>query len=321
LRGLGELPDEREILQLGLDLIKALPHSPSPPLSEVIAALLRHTERLAQHMTAAAEEAGHVDVRLTGAEELVVASDVRDRMDAFLARGLSAELLPLADWRACAVPGVPDETFMLIQADAVDPAFLAATANADGGDAIPAFRYHSMMILPTTSPERGMLRAVQCQPTDPVSAALADGHAVARFPELAGWSALDSAMRAVAEHRGWLEADGVVYPPHGWVGVQSGCGEPTVRTLGLLFTAARAALFLESIVEGDPELAVTVAGVAERLVARDSSCRDAVETALHDFRASRADECEDIRPVAPLLEVVRSLPAYAGSPAFSMATR
>jgi hypothetical protein len=166
-----------------------------------------------------------------------------------------------------------------------------------------------------------MLRAVQCQPTDPVSTALADRRTVARFPELAGWSAIDCARRAAAEHRGWLAAHGGVYPPHGWVGVQSGCDEPTARSVGLLFTAARAALFLESIVEGDPELAVTVAGVAERLVARDASCRDAVESALHAFRASRAGESEHLPSVTPLLDVVRSLPAYAGSPAFSRAAR
>jgi hypothetical protein len=320
-RGLSELPEEREVLQLGLDLLKALPRSPHPPLPEVIAALLRHTERLALQMGAAAEAAGSVEVRLAGSAQLAVTSDMVDRIHALNALGESGELLPLADWRARAVPNVPDEAIMLIQANAVDPAFLALMAHADGGDAIPAFRYNSMLIMPTTNPERGVLRAVQCQPTDPVSMALADGRTIARFPELSGWSALHSARRAVAEHRAWLGANGSVYPPHGWVGMQSGCSEPTMRTVGLLFTAARAALFLESIVEGDPELAVTVAAVAERLVERDSSCRDAVGTALHAFRASRAAECKDPRPVAPLLEVVRNLSAYAGSPAFSRAQR
>ena len=320
-RGLSELPEEREVLQLGLDLMKALPSFPSPPLPAVIAALLRQTERLAQHMRAAADEAGYVDVGLTGTEEMVVIPAVRHQVDALLARGLSTELMPLADWRARAVPSVPDEAMMLIEANAVDPAFLAATAHAEGGDAIPALHYNSMLLMPTTNPERGMLRAVQCEPTDPVSTALAERRTVARFPELAGWSAWHAARRAVAEHREWLEADRVVYPPHGWVGVQSACDSPTARTLGLLFTAARAALFLESIIEGDPELAVTVAGVAERLVARDSSCRDAVETALRDFRVSRTVEGRDPVTVAPLLEVVRNLPAYAGSTAFASAVR
>ena len=320
-RGLSELPGEEEVLQLGLDLLKALPHSPRPPLRDVIAGLLRHTERLAAHMSTAADAAGSVDVKLTGCEELAVTPDVVDRMHALHARGEYGELLPLADWRARAVPSMPDEAMMLIQANAVHPAFLAATAHADSGDAIPAFRYNSMLVMPTTNRERGMLRAVQCQPTDPVSMALADGRTIARFPELAGWSALHCARRAVAEHRGWFAASGVVYPPHGWVGIQSGCSEPTMRTMGLLFTAARAALFLESIEEGHPELAVTVAGVADCLVARDSSCSDVVHSALHDFRASRAGECKDPRPVAALLDIVRNLSAYAGSSALSPAAR
>ena len=316
-RGLSELPEEREVLQLGLDLLKALPRSPHPPLPEVIAGLLRQTERLALHMSAAADAAGSVDVKLTGGEELAVTPDVLNRMHALAARGESAELLPLADWRARAVPGMPDEAFLLLKPNAPDPPFSRAADAADGGDAIPAFRYNSILLMPTTNPERGMLRAVQCQPTDPVSTALADGGTVARFPELAGWSALHCARRAVAEHRGWLASTGGVYPPHGWIGMQSGCSEPTMRTMGLLFTAARAALFLESVADGDPELALTVAGVAERLIARDSSCRDVVETALHDFRTSRAAQRNDVDAVAGLLDVVRNLSAYAGSPAFS----
>jgi hypothetical protein len=320
-RGLSELPEEREVLQLGLDLLKALPSSPTPPLPEVIAGLLRHTERLAAQMSAAAEAAGSVDVRLTGCEELAVAPDTVSRMHALHAHAEYGQLLPLADWRARAVPSVPDEAIMLIHANAVDPAFLAATANAYDGNAIPAFRYTRMLVMPTTDPERGMLRAVQCQPTDPVSMALADGRTVARFPELAGWSAVHCARRAVAEHRGWLAANAGVTPPHGWVGMQSWSSEPTMRTMGLLFTAARAALFLESIDEGHPELAVTVAGVADCLVARDSSCSDVVHSALHDFRASRAGDSNTPIHVAALLDVVRNLSAYSGASALSMTAR
>jgi hypothetical protein len=91
--------------------------------------------------------------------------------------------------------------------------------------------------------------------------------------------------------------------------------------MGLLFTAARAALFLESIMEGDSELAVSVAGVADCLVARDSSCSDVVHSALHDFRAARAAGSMDPIPVAGMLDVVRNLPAYAGSSALSTAAR
>jgi len=309
-RGLTEMPAERDALQLGLNLLKALPNSPRPPLSEVIAALLRQTERLALLMNAAADAAGCVDVKLIGREEVARSTGA-----------VSGELLPLADWRARAVPSMPDEAMVLKEASAVNPAFLAATANADNGDTAPAFRYNSILFMPTTNPERGILRAVQCEPTDPVSMALADGRAVARFPELAGWSAVHCARRAVAEHRAWLSANGGAYPPHGWVGMQSAYSEPSMRTMGLLFTAARAALFLESIDEGRPELAVTVAGVADCLVARDSSCSDVVHSALHHFRASRAIESADPNHVAAMLDVVRNLSAYAGSSVVSMTAR
>jgi hypothetical protein len=302
-------------------LLKALPRSSRAPVPETIAALLRHTERLIRCMTASADAAGYADVRLTGVEEPIVTTDTRKRIEGFHGGGRSPRLLPLADWRARAVPALPDESLLLIDADAIDPATLAATSRADFGGAVPAIRYHSMMLLPTMSPERGTLRALQCEPSDPVSAALADGCSVARFPELDGWSAVHSARRAVSEHRAWLESGEWEYPPHGWVGVQSGPGKHTLRTLGLLFTAARAALFLESIMDGDPELAVTVAGVADRLAARDSSCRDAVEAALREFRAARAGEATDLSSVAPMLEIVRNLQSYSGSPALVMDAR
>jgi hypothetical protein len=320
-RGLSELPDERESLELGLNLLNALHRSPDAPLPEVIAALLRQTERLAQSITAAADAAGYVEVKLSGGGELVVTPDVLNQMSELAARGESGELLALADWRARAVPGVPDEVFRLIHATAVDAAFLAAMAEAGDRNVIPACRCNSMFLLPTTDFERGVLRAVQCQPTDPVSLALADGHTVARFPEIAGWSALHCARRAVAEHSAWLASDGWVYPSHGWVGVQSAPNDPKLRTLGLLFTAARAALFLESILDGDPELAVTVAGVADCLVARDSTCSDVVYSALHGFRASRAGDSTDPNHVAAMLDVVRNLSAYAGSSTLSMTAR
>ena len=321
-RGLTELPEEREIFELGLSLLKALPNSPRPPLPEVIAALLRQTERLAAHMSTEADEAGWVDVKLTGCEQLHVTREVGERMHALQARGESVDLLPLADWRARAVPALPDESMILAQATEVSPALLAAMANADHGDAISALRYNSMLVMPTLNSERGTLRAVQCQASDPVSIALADGQQIARFPELAGWSALHCARRAIAEHRGWLTAAGWSYPPHGWVGVQSAKSSPHTRTMGLLFSAARAALFIESIDEGRPELAVTIAGVAERLISRDSSCSNVVSSALEEYRASRSgklDKCNDPRSVAAMLEVVCNLPSYAGSSELSPA--
>jgi hypothetical protein len=177
-----------------------------------------------------------------------------------------------------------------------------------------------MILLPTMNPERGMLRAVQCQATDPVSWAMSDGQTVADFPEQPGWSALDSARRAVAEHRQWLFSDGWVYPPHGWVGTQSEPSDPTVRTLGLLFTAARAGLFFQSITEGEAELSVTAAGVADSLAERDPGCCGTVEGALECLETAGGAQTRISHSVAPLLDVVRNLPAYTASPRLAMAT-
>ena len=112
------------------------------------------------------------------------------------------------------------------------------------------------------------MRAVQCELTDPVSFALLAGGDVARFPNVGGWSAQDAARRAVAEQRAAVAA----------------ATEPA-RELAALLTLARAALFLESLRDGEPELAVTVAAAAERLAPRVPVADEALahyrEFALH----------------------------------------
>jgi nucleotidyltransferase-like protein len=320
-RGLAELPEERELIQSALDLQKALPRSPRPPMLEVIAGLVRLSERLAAHMQLAAATAGSVDVRLTGGKDLVSTSIPEAVSRHSGARGAVGHALPLADWRACAVPGIPDETFALIAPGEITPDILRATALAGDKEINPAIRYNSIMLFPTTDPERAILRSIQCEPTDPVSLALSNGQAVARFPRLDGWSALHCARRAVAEHRGWLASAGVISPPHGWIGTQIGCRVATTRSMGLLFTAARAALFLESISDGDPALALTTEAVADRLIARDSSCREIVETSLQDFRDSREARRHEVRSITALCDVVSNLSAYSEPPALSTIPR
>jgi hypothetical protein len=264
-------------------------------------------------MAEAADEAGYVEVRLTGADEIIATPATREQMNSLNSASANYELLPLADWRARSVPAMPDELLMLAHVGKVDSVLLNSLSRAGTGNAVPALRYGDVLLLPTTDSERGILRAVQCGATDPVSMALSDGRTIARFPELGGWSALASARRAVAEHRSWLSTDGWTIPPHGWIGVQSAPRDATARTLGLLFTAARAALFLESILEGAAELAVTAAGVADALTARDSRCRGLAEDALQSLRASRAGEVTDPTPFGELLDVVRKLPAYSSA--------
>jgi hypothetical protein len=166
----------------------------------------------------------------------------------------------------------------------------------------PALRAGELLVMPTT--RGGHLRSVQCPVTDPVSFALADGKATAAFPNVSGWSAKHIAQRAVAEHRAWL-------------GLGDGAGKPDLRELMLgqarsiaarrfslarLLTAARAALFAESLQKGEPELPVTAAAVAERLGAR---------AALDCYRACLLDDRDPpAQQVAALRELVLDLPAF-----------
>ena len=126
----------------------------------------------------------------------------------------------------------------------------AARAARDGSQ--PAIRSDELLVLPTDDEIATLLRAVQCPQTDPVSFALSDGRASASFSNVAGWSAEDCARRAVAEHAAWLGAKGWDAPP-------------TECSRTILLSAARAALFLQSLLAGGPELIVTAAAVAEAL--------------------------------------------------------
>jgi hypothetical protein len=316
-RGLSETSEENNAIRLALHLMKELPRSPRPPVGDAIDALLRQTQRISETLSAAADAAGYVDVRLTGGDDIIASAEVKAEIEAFRTSAVSFKMLPLADWRARVVPGVPDEAMFVSEPAGVDSKLLATFAPVR--EATPVFFTHRVMLLPTTSSEKGMLRSVQCEATDPVSFALAGGSAFARFPELRGWSAADCARRAVAEHRAWLDILEWTAPPHGWVGPQPSPREPHLRTLGLLFTAARAALFLETLAEGEPQLAVSAAGVAELLVSRERALADVVESAVYALRRARAMQAADLSCISPLLDVVRRLPAYSRSHDWSLA--
>lgn len=130
-----------------------------------------------------------------------------------------------------------------------------------------------------------------------MSIALIEGARVARFSNLAGWSA----RRATAEHRAWLAA---------WRGQDASAITP-LHTLGTLFTAARAALFLESLETGSPELPLTVAAVARRLEQFGSRTGVVAQEAFESFRARR-----QVGPplskalISDFEKVVRDLPAF-----------
>jgi hypothetical protein len=145
----------------------------------------------------------------------------------------------------------------------------------------------------------GFLRTFQCPATDPVSFALLDGAVAAPFPALRGWSATDWAARAVAEHAPRLAA-----PPR----------DPA-RAIALALTAARAGLLAESLLEGEPELALTPADAAAALADRGGAAiipaRDAGAWWTHERPSGTAPPAALARE---LLAAARALPAYANAP-------
>jgi hypothetical protein len=159
-------------------------------------------------------------------------------------------------------------------------------------------------VLPTAPWWRTRLRAIKSRPTDPVSFALAEGDRVARFPRVRGWSAEDTARRAVAEHRAWLRGE-----PGPWAASVSSNGRG--GALAMLLTAARAGLLLESLDEGEPELPLTVTETARRVAGRSAEADSAAEEALYRYRrfALRREQ-PPAAAVSAMRRLVLELPAY-----------
>jgi hypothetical protein len=311
-RALVRMPEEADSIRGALALRRALPRSPSAPLADTLPALVRLSARIAAFIGAEVAQEGVTEVRLGGAQagELILpGSDSRlaDRPES----GRESPVRALVDWRALSCPQLPDESFAPLDGDPRDPALIRAAARSHDSGPYPALHTDGLMLLPAGPWWRTRLRAIQCPVTDPVSFALAQGHSVARFPEVGGWSARDTARRAVAEHHAWLHGD-----LGGWAvrtSVHGGGGE-----LGMLFTAARAALFLEGVAGGEPQLPLTVAETARRIAAGSPPATTIAEEALERYRDFALRR---VRPPAVLVramrQLVRQLPAYAqtGSPA------
>lgn len=296
-RALRRLPEEEQALRLALALHRRLPAA-EPSLGPVVSYLLRMSSRLAARLAADVEGEGATRVRLHWPDAPGLASPT--------AGGGPPEgrpILPLVDWRARAFPEPPDESFVLLAGSPESPAVLAAAARTEApGDPRPVLRAPGLLVMPTldlvTRPLiRGALRAVQCAATDPVSFALADCRRDADFPDLPGWSALDGARRAAAEHRAWLADPASLTDPGG-------------KELGMLFTYVRAALFLESLERGDPELPLTVAAVAERLGGWNGGAQGLADEAAGEYLRWRLGSQEPSpRLVLSLAELVRLVAA------------
>jgi hypothetical protein len=237
-RILRRLPEEEAAVRSALDLQRRLPASPSAPFGDALAALVRFTQRIAAHIASELSGAGATEVRLAGAEP--------------------ATALPLVDWPALVAPARFGESFSVLSGDPGDPVALGAAVRAHRPGEWRALRTDGLLVLGAAPLPRTRMRAVKSALSDPVSFALVDGRATASFPDVGGWSAGDVARRAVAEHRAWLRTGRM--PPVPW-----SPPPPPSHGLGMLLSAARAALFSESLHEHAPELALGPAAIADRL--------------------------------------------------------
>jgi hypothetical protein len=273
-RAAGSMPEHGEAIEWALEQLR----SRAVPGHEALARALPWFVELSQ------EIAGLVCERAGEGEEVALEAS-QDELP-------PPPALPLADWAARVFPWFTDQTLTPRDADPSDPAALAAACEASSGWSYTALRSGSLLVLPTAelASGTGRLRAVQCSPTDPVSFALLDGRPAARFPALRGWSARDSAARAVAEHAACLREEGT---------------QVDRDSLSKAFNAARAALFEESLESGSPVLPLTVAATARMLGG------ERLDELYAEYARSRERrQAPDERAVRELNSIVRELPAY-----------
>jgi hypothetical protein len=225
-------------------------------------------------------------------------------------------LIPLADWRAVAVPSLPDEALAVIAGNPGDPGLFAGAAAAAPAGIQPAFQAGGLLLLPIVELWRqGFLRCLQAPFSDPVSLALLSGSETARFPSVSGWSAQDWARRAVAEHAAWLRrGSSEIGEPteREWIDGAGKEERQATRSLAKLLTAARAGLFLQSLDEMRPELAVTVEDAARALAESGCDPTGAAGDAADAYRATRlGGTAPPGEIVEALRELVLGLPTYS----------
>ena len=297
-RAIELLPDEEALLRRSLALHDSLPRAGEPPRAETLAWLVRMGSRIAELLERELAQHGTTEVLLLDGD-LALPAEARHRQSS---DSLPGNLRPLADWRARAMPPLADEALFAVDVDPTAPAGLGALADGAVAGLQPAVRAGPLLLLPNDAfSDRVLLRSVQFGASDPVSFALLDEHATAAFPDVPGWSAVDSARRAVREHQCWLA---------GWEGGEA----PSERALDLLLTAARSALFLESIRAGEPELPLCAAATTARLAERHPASRGTAEEAYSAFREARTTgTVPSARVVDAFRDTVAGLPGYAGA--------
>ncbi len=228
-RALDLVPEAERPLRAALAAHARLGTTEAAELGPALDGLALFTERVASAFAAAAT----TEVALTG-----------DRSGA----------LPLADWKGVALPGSIGDRFAALDGDPADLPAVAAALSAERDGVWRALRRGPLVVLPAVQLAPGLvlfarfrsvMRSVKCPATDPVVLALLDGSSTAAFRELPGFSARETARRAVAEHRAWRAAGGD-------------------DEAGLL-SAARAGLFAAALEAGAPELLLDEAAVRARV--------------------------------------------------------
>ena len=280
------LREEREVIENAADTLDALASTGATPPASVDAVLpflVRISALIGQRIERDVSPAGATPVALWTGPHDQLATDA-DR---------TADMNPLCDWRARCFRPQPDETFRAVAGNPAEKSDLVRAGDASRHGPQAILSEQGLLFLPGT----GVLRAIQCEATDPVTFALADGRLTARFPNARSWSAQDSAAREVAEHRNWLAADRRRYSE--------------AHSVAVLLGAARAAFFLDTLRQGQPVLAVTCSAAADALAALDSSSRSigaAAAESYTDYR--RGGSPPPPRIVADLHTAVRRLPSY-----------
>jgi hypothetical protein len=298
------LPQEGEAFERALELQRELPRAPEPPLTALLPALVRLSSRIAELIAAELVGAGSTPVRLAGGDGELILAHGRWRPVATLAGGERPQPLPLCDWRALVRAGLPDPSFSLVAGELSDPVVLGAACASQPAGPHPALRGGDLIVFPGAR-TRSQLRAIKAPFSDPVTFALAGGGDVALFPNTAGFSAQDAAARALAEHRAWL-----TNAPARTDDPDAAGGE-----LAMLLSAARAALFAQTLADGAAVLAVTIVEAAARLAAFTGA--DAiVAEALGQYREFAVYRTPPAAPVIDALRtLVEALPPYADPPA------
>lgn len=289
-RALELLPSEEQALRRTIELRRSLTSWPDPPLEESLPFLIRLSGLIAAQIDASAEAAGVTSVRLSGGAPAELMLPRGRWTEGRAPAGDLDEPTPLADWRALACPLAPDDAFVRLSADPRDPAVLGAAAAIDEGP-YPTLTAAGLLIRPAATFVRSRLRAIACRTTDPVSFALNEAKPLATFTTLRGWSATDTARRAVDEHRAWLLTT-------------AGPGVRRGDELAMLLSAARAAVFMQSIVDHDPLLPLTLAEAVRILSERSAAWRSVGADAVGHYREFAADGTE---PPAKAVAATRSL--------------